>query len=191
MHVWRLVRQQPAEPLDEAVRSQDLTEVLQLVLVRCERLDLREHRDSGGELVRVGRRAHRLEAKLERMHEARGLRAGGCGAAANAAAAAANAAANDGYSLSAAHKDCGSSPHRGSSTEGKGAYYASPHKGPHSSRLGGGHGAEGSVHSDCGDCKNCLDKRKFGGRGIRKQACVRRSCYNAQEASDDESPSSP
>ena len=113
------------------------------------------------------------------------------GGASSAAAAAANAAANDGYSLSAAHKDCGSSPHRGSSTEGKGAHYASPHKGPHSSRLGAGHGAEGSVHSDCGDCKNCLDKRKFGGRGIRKQACVRRSCYNAQEASDDESPSSP
>ena len=113
------------------------------------------------------------------------------GGASSAAAAAANAAANDGYSLSAAHKDCGSSPHRGSSTEGKGAHYASPHKGPHSSRLGGGQGAEGSVHSDCGDCKNCLDKPKFGGRGIRKQACVRRSCYNAQEASNDESPSSP
>lgn len=115
------------------------------------------------------------------------------GGASSAAAAAANAAAaNNGYSLSAAHKDCGSSPHRGSSTEeGNGAHYSSPHKGPHSSRLGGGQGAEVSVHSDCGDCKNCLDKPKNGGRGIRKQACLRRSCYNAQEASDDESPSSP
>ena len=44
--------------------------------------------------------------------------------------------------------------------------------------------------ADCGECKNCLDKPKFGGRGIKKQACLRRSCYNPQEGSD-ESPSSP
>ena len=46
------------------------------------------------------------------------------------------------------------------------------------------------MHGDCGECKNCLDKPKFGGRGIKKQACLRRSCYNPQEGSD-ESPSSP
>lgn len=34
---------------------------------------------------------------------------------------------------------------------------------------------------DCGVCKNCRDKFKFGGRGIKKQACVRRVCLNMQE----------
>lgn len=26
--------------------------------------------------------------------------------------------------------------------------------------------------SSCGMCKNCLDKPRFGGRGVRKQSCV-------------------
>ena len=29
---------------------------------------------------------------------------------------------------------------------------------------------------DCGECSNCLDKRKFGGPGTRKQACKARRC---------------
>ena len=29
---------------------------------------------------------------------------------------------------------------------------------------------------DCGECSNCLDKRKFGGPGTRKQACKERRC---------------
>lgn len=46
----------------------------------------------------------------------------------------------------------------------------------------------GCVRGDCGECKNCLDKPKFGGRGIKKQACIQRSCNNPQpeEESDNE-----
>lgn len=29
---------------------------------------------------------------------------------------------------------------------------------------------------DCGECANCLDKRKFGGPGTKKQACKARRC---------------
>ena len=36
----------------------------------------------------------------------------------------------------------------------------------------------GCVRGDCGACKNCKDKPKFGGKGIKKQACVRRACNN-------------
>ena len=103
------------------------------------------------------------------------------GGATSAAAAAANAAANA-FSHSAVHANRSNSPHLGSSTESKRA-----HSSPHSSRCGG---CQGCVRGDCGECKNCLDKPKFGGRGIKKQACLRRSCYNPQEGSD-ESPSSP
>ena len=39
----------------------------------------------------------------------------------------------------------------------------------------------GCVRGDCGECKNCLDKPKFGGRGIKKQACLQRVCCNPQE----------
>lgn len=38
----------------------------------------------------------------------------------------------------------------------------------------------GCVRGDCGSCKNCKDKPKFGGKGIKKQACVRRVCNNPQ-----------
>ena len=37
------------------------------------------------------------------------------------------------------------------------------------------------MHEDCGECKNCVDKPKFGGRGIKKQACEKRACCNPQE----------
>jgi len=30
--------------------------------------------------------------------------------------------------------------------------------------------------SDCGNCFNCYDKPKFGGPGIKKQACINRKC---------------
>jgi len=36
----------------------------------------------------------------------------------------------------------------------------------------------GCLRGDCGACKNCRDKPKFGGKGIKKQACVRRACNN-------------
>ena len=29
----------------------------------------------------------------------------------------------------------------------------------------------GKIVDDCGVCGNCLDKRKFGGLGVRKRAC--------------------
>ena len=38
----------------------------------------------------------------------------------------------------------------------------------------------GCVNEDCGECKNCLDKPKFGGRGIKKQACEQRDCSDPQ-----------
>ncbi|KAG8469059.1 hypothetical protein KFE25_007577 [Diacronema lutheri] len=33
---------------------------------------------------------------------------------------------------------------------------------------------------DCGLCVNCVDKPKFGGPGIKKQACIARKCLNMQ-----------
>ena len=30
------------------------------------------------------------------------------------------------------------------------------------------------VNGECGQCKNCLDKKKFGGPGIKKQPCMYR-----------------
>ena len=32
---------------------------------------------------------------------------------------------------------------------------------------------------DCGSCKNCLDKPRFGGPGIKKKACLSRICRSA------------
>ena len=29
---------------------------------------------------------------------------------------------------------------------------------------------------DCGTCVNCSDKPRFGGRGVRKQACIQKTC---------------
>jgi hypothetical protein len=34
----------------------------------------------------------------------------------------------------------------------------------------------GCLATDCGACSACRDKPKFGGSGVRKQACVRRHC---------------
>ena len=36
------------------------------------------------------------------------------------------------------------------------------------------------MNDDCGECKNCLDKPKFGGRNIKKQACEQRDCSDPQ-----------
>jgi hypothetical protein len=30
---------------------------------------------------------------------------------------------------------------------------------------------EAALVEDCGECTNCLDKRKFGGPGLKKQKC--------------------
>jgi hypothetical protein len=32
------------------------------------------------------------------------------------------------------------------------------------------------LRQDCGSCVHCLDMKKFGGRGIKKQACAHRKC---------------
>ena len=34
---------------------------------------------------------------------------------------------------------------------------------------------------DCGTCKSCKDKRKFGGSGLSKQSCIHRKCLNLRE----------
>lgn len=34
----------------------------------------------------------------------------------------------------------------------------------------------GCLAADCGTCKHCLDKPKFGGKGLKKQCCVKRKC---------------
>eukprot|EP00304_Pavlova_gyrans_P002417 CAMPEP_0206042792 /NCGR_PEP_ID=MMETSP1466-20131121/6769_1 /ASSEMBLY_ACC=CAM_ASM_001126 /TAXON_ID=44452 /ORGANISM="Pavlova gyrans, Strain CCMP608" /LENGTH=438 /DNA_ID=CAMNT_0053417513 /DNA_START=19 /DNA_END=1334 /DNA_ORIENTATION=- len=34
------------------------------------------------------------------------------------------------------------------------------------------------LRPDCGTCTNCLDKPKFGGPGVKKQACTGRKCLN-------------
>ena len=35
---------------------------------------------------------------------------------------------------------------------------------------------EGCLAEDCGRCKNCKDKPRFGGNGIRKKCCLDRIC---------------
>ena len=44
---------------------------------------------------------------------------------------------------------------------------------PRSVRCGN---CDGCTRDDCGMCKNCVDKPKFGGLGQRKQGCVRKIC---------------
>ena len=33
---------------------------------------------------------------------------------------------------------------------------------------------------DCGTCKYCKDKRKFGGPGIKKKGCEKRKCTSVK-----------
>ena len=35
---------------------------------------------------------------------------------------------------------------------------------------------EGCNREDCGKCNSCKDKPRFGGRGLKKQACIYRIC---------------
>ncbi|XP_071095987.1 histone-lysine N-methyltransferase 2A-like [Haliotis cracherodii] len=41
---------------------------------------------------------------------------------------------------------------------------------------------KGCMAEDCGKCIYCLDKPKFGGRSVMKQACVERKCSNPKYA---------
>ena len=36
----------------------------------------------------------------------------------------------------------------------------------------------GCLREDCGQCRNCKDKVKFGGPGTKKQKCMLRACTN-------------
>lgn len=49
----------------------------------------------------------------------------------------------------------------------------SVNKRPRSVRCGK---CDGCERDDCGTCKNCVDKPKFGGTGQRKQGCVAKIC---------------
>jgi hypothetical protein len=44
---------------------------------------------------------------------------------------------------------------------------------------------EACKHPDCGECKHCLAKKKFGGDGSNKFACIRRRCKNMQPRNSD------
>lgn len=37
---------------------------------------------------------------------------------------------------------------------------------------------QGCLREDCGQCRNCKDKVKFGGPGTKKQKCMLRACTN-------------
>ena len=52
-------------------------------------------------------------------------------------------------------------------------------KRPRSVRCGK---CDGCEREDCGMCKNCVDKPKFGGIGQRKQGCVRKICKQPRVA---------
>lgn len=42
----------------------------------------------------------------------------------------------------------------------------------------------GCMRHECGECGNCRDKKRFGGPGSRKQACIERRCLYAHELLD-------
>jgi len=44
----------------------------------------------------------------------------------------------------------------------------------------------GCTSTDCGLCKNCRDKPRFGGPGIKKKACLRRQCLKMRRDDDDD-----
>ena len=35
---------------------------------------------------------------------------------------------------------------------------------------------DGCKASECGNCRYCLDKKKYGGKGVLRQCCVSRRC---------------
>ena len=43
---------------------------------------------------------------------------------------------------------------------------------------------EGCLCTDCGKCKYCLDKPKFGGHGTLKQCCAKRRCLGLTSAEE-------
>ena len=49
----------------------------------------------------------------------------------------------------------------------------------------------GKIVGDCGVCANCLDKRKFGGLGVRKRACFHKVKFRDAKATPAPAPSQP
>ena len=70
-------------------------------------------------------------------------------------------------------------PHPMSAARGGPSARGAGHKRPRSVRCGK---CDGCERDDCGMCKNCVDKPKFGGLGQRKQGCVRKICRQPREA---------
>jgi len=64
---------------------------------------------------------------------------------------------------------------------------AAAHRGrsnkPNNQRCGT---CRGCAANDCGACKNCRDKPRFGGPGIKKKACLRRVCHKTRNRDDDD-----
>ena len=46
----------------------------------------------------------------------------------------------------------------------------------------------GCLASDCGECKFCLDKAKFGGPDKLRQSCVQRKCVMLRERPEGSAP---
>ena len=47
---------------------------------------------------------------------------------------------------------------------------------------------ENCKKADCGLCINCLDKPKFGGKGLRKKACIKKACTTPVQTLDTTTP---
>ena len=43
----------------------------------------------------------------------------------------------------------------------------------------------GCLAEDCGICKYCVDKPKYGGKGVLKQSCLKRKCSEIQHQVND------
>jgi hypothetical protein len=67
----------------------------------------------------------------------------------------------------------------GTGLPAKGGKAGGGYKRPRSVRCGQ---CDGCLRDDCGTCKNCVDKPKFGGIGQRKQGCVRKLCRTPRVA---------
>jgi len=64
-------------------------------------------------------------------------------------------------------------PRRSSETSARASSSGRSH--PRFHRCGKCVGCKGR---DCGKCQNCADKPRFGGKGVKKQACIARRCIN-------------
>lgn len=42
------------------------------------------------------------------------------------------------------------------------------------------------MRPDCGECKMCLDKPKYGGPGRKKQRCLKRQCVQRRKCANEQ-----